>query len=226
MVHIYQRDGICYPSVTTIIHAMIEEPERLTQWKLNNGDWEKQTQRSQIIGTLVHYRILNDLAPQALELPDILFDDIPTDALKRVELGQIMWDELALDVGHPRKVERLVVCKQYKFAGKPDLVAPINGVYTLVDLKTSKEIHETHRIQMGGYHELLDRTPEQAMLVSLHPNERGNSFMRAHTETIPRKKLDDYADKFIELSEEFHRKNMTEKLMKEEGIPYDDENAD
>jgi len=204
---------------------MIPEPERLSQWKINNGDWEKQTNRSAIIGTLVHYRILNELAPQALELPDINFDDIPKDALKRVELGHIMWDELALDVGHPRKVERLAICKQFKFAGKPDLVAPINGVYTLVDLKTSKEIHDTHRLQMGGYHELLDRTPEQAMLVSLHPNERGNSFMRAHTETIERKALDVYADKFLDITKEFHRKNLTEKLMKENEMQYEDENA-
>ena len=199
---------------------MIPEPERLSQWKINNGDWEKQTNRSAIIGTLVHYRILNELAPQALELPDINFDNVPPDALKRVELGQLMWEDLALDVGHPRKVERFAVCKQHRFAGKPDLVAPINGVYTLVDLKTSKDIHENHRLQMGGYHELLGRTPEQAMLVSLHPNERGNQFMRAHTETIPRKKLDDYADKFIELTNEFHKRGLTEKLMKENGITY------
>jgi hypothetical protein len=217
-VHIYQKNGIFYPSVTTIIGAILEEPDGLTRWKQNNSDWEKQTNRSAIIGTLAHYRILNGLSPQLLELPDISFDDIPKDALRKVDLCEIMWDELELKIGHPRKVEKFAVNNEFKFAGKPDLVAPINDVYTLVDLKTSREIHDTHRIQMGGYHELLDRTPEQAMLVSLHPNERGNAHLRAHTETIARKDLDAYADRFVEMTKEFHRRKLTEKLMKENGV--------
>ena len=220
-MHIYSENGVFYPSVTTIIGAILEEPSGLTQWKRNNADWEKQTNRSQIIGTLAHYRILNGLSPQLLELPDISFDDIPKDALRKVDLCEIMWDELELKIGHPRKVEKFAVNNEFKFAGKPDLVAPINDVYTLVDLKTSREIHDTHRIQMGGYHELLDRTPEQAMLVSLHPNERGNAHLRAHTETITRKELDAYADRFIEMTKEFHRRKLTEKLMKENNITHD-----
>ena len=220
MVHIYKFQGDYFPSVTTILGEILDEPEGLTQWKLKNLDWEKTTNRSAIIGTLVHYRILNELAPQTLELPDIPFDEIPADALKRVELSQLMWEELGLKIGHPRKVEKFAVNQEYKFAGKPDLVAPINDVYTLVDLKTSREIHDTHRLQMGGYHELLDRTTEQAMLVSLHPNERGNAHLRAHTETIARKELDAYADRFVEMTKEFHKRKLVEKLIKENGITY------
>jgi len=222
LVHIYRFEGEFYPSVTTIIHEMIEEPERLVQWKINNHDWEKQTNKSAIIGTLVHYRILNGLAAQTLELPDIDFDDIPKDAIKRIELGQIMFDELNLEIGYPRKIERFSINKQHKFAGKPDLESPINGKYTLVDLKTSKEIHETHRLQMGGYHELRDRIFDQAMLISIHPNERGNAFMRAHTEIIPRDELEKQADRFVEMTKTFHEKKLTEKLIKENGIKYDD----
>ena len=220
MVHIYQRDGVFYPSVTTIIGEMLDEPEGLTNWKLKNLDWEKQTNRSAIIGTLVHYRILNELAPQTLELPDICFEDIPKDALKRVELSQLMWEELGLKIGHPRKVEKFAVNNEFKFAGKPDLVAPINDVYTLVDLKTSREVRENHKIQMGGYSVLLERTPEQAMLVSLHPNSRGNEFMRAHTVIMPRKELDEYAERFIEMTKEFHKRGLSEKLMKENGVVH------
>jgi hypothetical protein len=220
VVHIYKFQGDYFPSVTTILGEILDEPEGLTQWKLKNLDWEKTTNRSAIIGTLVHYRILNELAPQTLELPDIPFDEIPADALKRVELSQLMWEELDLKVGHPRKVEKFAVNQEYKFAGKPDLVAPINDVYTLVDLKTSREIHDTHKLQLGGYHELLDRTPEQAMLVSLHPNERGNAHLRAHTVVIPIKELNAYADRFVEMTKEFHKRKLVEKLIKENGITY------
>lgn len=221
MVHIYRFEGNYYPSVTTILGEMISEPERLTQWKNNNKNWKNQTGESQIIGILVHYRILNGLAPQTLETPDIDFENIPKGALQKVELGEIMWDELGLEIGYPRKVETFAVNMEHKFAGKPDLEAPIDGMYTLVDLKTSREVYESHRLQMGGYHELRGRIFDQAMLVSLHPNERGNSNLRAHTVVIPRKELDVYADKFVELAKEFHKKNMTEKLIKRENIEWD-----
>ena len=221
MVHIYSFDGDFFPSVTTIIHAIVPEPERLAQWKERNADWSKQTNRAATIGTLIHYRILNELAAQTLELPDIPFDQIPADAIKRVDLGQLMFDELNLDIGHPRRIERLAVNKQYKFAGKPDLVAPINGVYTLADLKSSREFHDTHRLQMGGYHELLGRTAEQSMLISIHPNEKGNVHLRAHTEIIERDKLDGFADQFIELTREFHRQKLTEKLRKTNEVQKD-----
>ncbi|HPE06151.1 MAG TPA: PD-(D/E)XK nuclease family protein [Smithellaceae bacterium] len=217
MTHIYRYQGDFFPSVTTIIHEMLPEPERLTIWKQTNRNWEKQTQKSAIIGTLVHYRILNNLSARTLERPDMKFDEIPSDAVKRIELGEIMFEELGLDIGHPRKVETFCINTEHKFAGKPDLVAPINGVYTLVDLKTSREIHETHRLQMGGYFELLDRTPEQAMLISLHPNERGNKFMRAHTHTITRGELEKLADEFIDMTKKFHATKDVRKMAKECG---------
>jgi hypothetical protein len=221
VVHIYKSpEGEYFPSVTTIIGAVLEEPIGLRKWRENNADWEQQANKSAIIGTLIHYRILNGLAPNTLELPDIPFDEIPKDALHKVDLGEIMWDELNLEIGHPRRIEKFAINREFKFAGKPDLVAPVNNVYTLVDLKTSREVRENHKLQMGGYHELLDRTPEQAMLVSLHPNERGNSHLRAHTVVIPRKDLDEYADRFIEMAKEFHRRGLVEELIKKNGITH------
>lgn len=218
MVHIYEKDGVFYPSVTTVIGAILEENDGILKWRASNKDWESQMNKAAIIGTIAHYRILNELAPQPLEFPDIPFSEIPTNALNKVEMCQLLWDDLGLKIGHPRKVEKFLINHEYRFAGKMDLVAPIDGVYTLLDLKTSKEIRENHKIQAGGYHVLLDRVPEQAMLVSLHPNERGNKFMRAHTETIPRKELDEYGDRFIEMVSEFHRRGLTEKLRKTNGV--------
>jgi len=220
LVHIYKLDNEYYPSVTTIIGEILEEPVGLVKWKQNNVDWEKQSNRSAILGTLAHYRILNSLAPQTLETPDIPFDKLPYDTLKMVDLCQIMWDELDLEIGYPRKVEKFAINAEYRFAGKPDLVAPIKGVYTLVDLKTSREVRESHKLQMGGYSVLLEKTPERAILVSLHPHERGNAHLRAHMVVMPRRELDEYADRFIEMAKEFHKRNLAEKLIKENGITY------
>ena len=221
MVHIYFDQGQYLPSVTTIIHACMPEPERLTQWKNNNPDWSKKTDKAASIGTILHYRILNGIAEHQLELPDLDWEKIPADANKRADLAQIMWDNLNLKIEHPIKVEHLCVNHEHRFAGKFDLCATIDGIYTLLDIKSSKLFHDSHRLQMAAYYLLLDRTPDRAMLVSLHPNEAGNPHLRAHVEIIEREKLDELAEQFILLAQEFHRQKLTEKLRKEHGVQKD-----
>jgi hypothetical protein len=205
--------------VTTIISNTLPVPERLAAWKISSGkNGVEKMKASQIIGTLAHYRILNKLSPSTLEPPNFKPDELPVGAMEKVDTCEIMWDELNLDIGYPRKIERLMFDNEYTYSGTPDLVAPIGGMYTLADLKTSKEIYETHCIQMGGYDQLLGSAPERAMLISIHPNTFGNTYLRAHTHEISRKDLDSYRDQFLDLTKEFHRKHIIEQLVKEHGI--------
>lgn len=198
-------------------------PEGLARWKIASGaSGVAKMKASQIIGTLAHYRILNKLAPQLLDPTDFSPDDLPKDASKKVEMCEIMWDNLGLEVGYPRKIETLLYSKKYVFAGSPDLVAPISNVYTLVDLKTSKDIHESHRLQMGGYYELLGCAPEQCMLVSLHPDPYSNPHLRAHVVTITKDELEGYRERFLQLVDQFHNMCLTEKLVKENGLMLED----
>ena len=44
--------------------------------------------------------------------------------------------------------------------------------------------------------------------------------MRAHTVVMPRKELDEYADRFIEMAKEFHRRGLVEKLVEKNGIAH------
>ena len=219
ITHIYSFSGQLYPSVTTVLSACYPVPEALAAWKLKTGAGGVEKMRAaQVVGTLSHYRILNKLSPSLLDPPEFDPDSLPKDTMELVDLAEIMFSELALDIGYPRKIERLLFSKEYRFCGTPDLCAPINGIYTLADLKTSKDLHETHKLQLGGYHELLGRTPEQGMLISIHPHTYQNKFLRAHTHIIERKDLDDYADKFLEYAKEFHGRKLTEKLAVEYGI--------
>ena len=223
LVHIYRRDGIFYPSVTTIISATMPVPDKLAHWKITSGaNGVKKMKESQIVGTLAHYRVLNKLSAQTMEPPNFSPDDLPKDAEQKVETCEIMWDTLELNVGFPRRVEKLLYSKEYTYAGTPDLVAPIDGVYTLVDLKTSKEIYESHKMQLGGYYELLGCTPEQGLLVSLHPDAYANPHLRAHTVSITKDELEDYRLKFLELAKKFHEMELTPKLIKEHGLSFGD----
>lgn len=217
MVHIYTHNGVDYPSVTTIIQYARAEPEQLTRWKEKTPNWEKQTRNSQIIGTLVHYRILNPLSASRLELPEINIEEVPSDAYTKIEIAEHMFEELNLDIGYPRMVEKFVLSEKHRYAGKVDLVAPIDGVYTLADLKTSATVQETHKLQMGGYYGALPEKPERAYLISVHPDTKKNPALRAHIVEMSRDELEGKYLEFVELVEEFHRQGLCSKLKKEHG---------
>ena len=226
MVHIYRHAGVYFPSVTTIIGATMPVPEGLAQWKIRSGAAGHQKMLdSQIIGTLAHYRILNKLSPSLLNPPNFSPDDLPKGAIEKIDTCEIMWNALNLNIGHPRKIERLLYSKEHTFAGSPDMVAPIDNVYTLVDLKTSKDIYESHRLQMGGYYDLLGRTPEQCMLVSIHPDPYKNPNLRASISHMTKEDLETYRERFLKLVKTFHEMCLTEKLMKEHGLSHDEESV-
>lgn len=208
-----------FPSVTTIIGATVPIPERLANWKISSGAaGHAKMKASQITGTLIHYRILNNLAPQLLDPPNFSPEDLPKGTDKKVDIAELMWDTLNLDIGYPRKIEKLLYSKEHVFAGTPDLVCPINGVFTLVDLKSSKEIYESHRLQLGGYYELLGCVPEQGLLVSLHPDPYGNPHLRAHTVPITKEELEDYRSQFLDLARKYHEMNLTPALIRDHGL--------
>jgi len=105
-------------------------------------------------------------------------------------------------------VEKFVLSEKHRYAGKVDLVAPIDGVYTLADLKTSATVQETHKLQMGGYYGALPEKPERAYLISVHPDTKKNPALRAHIVEMSRDELEGKYLEFVELVEEFHRQGL------------------
>jgi len=217
-VHFYRIGNDYLPSVTTIIHAVIPESEQIAVWKEKNGNgnWQKMLASAQALGTVIHYRILNQLATRNLELPMITLEHLVDDAHVRAEIAEHMFCDLKLNIGYPRRVEEFVVCHEHKYAGTPDLVAPIDGVHTLVDLKTSKNIYESHKLQLGGYYEALGRNPDQGMLVSINPDERTNPSLKAFCVLLTKDELEQKADEFLKLVEKFYEYGYDKTLIKDE----------
>jgi len=220
-MHFYRIGNEFYPSVTTIISSVRPESTQIQDWKDRNGNWRTRLGEAQSVGTIIHYRILNNLSAHTLELPQLTLEVIPDDALMRAEIADSMWDGLGLDVGYPRRVESFVVNHEYRFAGKPDLFAPIDGVLTLVDLKTSKAIYESHKLQLGGYHYALGKAAERGMLISLNPDERTNPSLQAHFIIMSGQELDDYSERFLDLAKQFYEYGYDKSKFKEEYIVED-----
>jgi hypothetical protein len=215
-LHFYKVGNDYLPSVTTIIHSVVPESEQIAMWRERNGSWKRDLAASQALGTVVHYRILNPLATRTIDLPVFAFEALANDALTKAEIADAMWDNLKFDIGYPRKIEDFIVCHEYRYAGTPDMVAPINGVMTLVDLKTSKNVYESHKLQLGGYYHALGRYPEQGMVVTLNTDERSNPHFKAYYGMLTKEELESYADKFLELVEKFYENGYDKTLIKDE----------
>lgn len=123
------------------------------------------------MGTLIHYRILSSLAPGALPEPDL---DLPTDADEIADRAVEIWDDLvarlAIMIGHPREVEVVRASAGLGYAGAPDLVAPVNGIPTIVEIKVAAYAGRfAARLQAGAYYGLLDPKPAGALIVAIDP---------------------------------------------------------
>lgn len=216
MSHYYQHEGRVYPSVTTILQSCRGESPGIAKWRQNlirqGRDPAAETRRSQVVGTLAHYRCLNPLGPTTLELPIQEIDECTPDIIRDVELCEVMFNELlpALNLGHPRIRETFVANEAEGYGGKFDLVAPSGGKRTLFDLKTSKQVYDTHLLQMGGYSAALKSNGivvDQGAVVALHYKPENNPTLRGHIHWISREDLDRYEREFIALARQYQQEH-------------------
>lgn len=159
------------------------------------------------MGTICHYRILNQLSPVLLEPPDLDASDYPPDAKKTADIAEIIWKSLDIEIGYPRSVEELVINHEYKYAGRLDLAAPIGGVSSIVDLKTSREIQYTHELQVAAYWLAKGCIHDQGVIISIHPYLRTNPTLTPHIRYIDYKSLVKLSTEFIKLVESWWKHN-------------------
>jgi hypothetical protein len=208
--HYYHVDGgFVYPSVTTILSAVRPEPKALARWKEKHPNHKEILKDRATFGTLAHFRILNQLSDVTIDLPEIPMaewgdlDSIET----RLEIAEMMFHELDLDIGYPRVIETLVVNHDYKYAGRFDMLAMVDDIWTLCDLKTSKEAYDSHKLQLGGYYGALPehKKPERAMLICIHPYAENNPTFRAHVEIVSQENLINNCNQFWKYATEYHK---------------------
>lgn len=214
MSHYYPYEGRVYPSVTTILQKCLEEPPGLAIWRRNlarkGRDPAAETRRAQIVGTLAHYRCLNPLGPTTLELPLQEISECTPDILRDVELCEVMFHELlpTLDLGHPRVRETFIAHEEEVYGGKFDLVAPAGGKRTLFDIKTSRQVYDTHLLQMGGYSAALKSNGivvDQGGIIVLHYKPKNNPTLRGRVHWVTREDLDQHEREFLTLARQYQR---------------------
>lgn len=208
--HVYTFEGRKYPSVTTILQRT-EDKTWLEQWKGNfyhkefkNAD--DYTKYTSIRGTLIHFNILNDVAHTILDpshLPPMSeWWDRREMLIGEVDHAKMLWAKLGLHIRTPIIIETPFFHAAKGYAGTPDMIARIDGVITVVDLKTSRGLRDKHRVQIGGYAQGINAGlpgfVQAGMLVYLHP-----AMTSALVCKIPARELLEEIDIFNDHLEDF-----------------------
>lgn len=208
-MHIYEKDGKEYPSVTTIL-SMIEYNEGLMAWANIMGFRRKSLKELQNhylnFGTLVHSHLQN--------IVDENFDEpiITRDPFDAYDLGVSIdnFTNLLKDVSYETiYTEKKIINEEDDYAGTLDWYVKFDGIPTLVDFKTSKRPYQIYLLQLGGYARLLeyngDGYPDQAGI--LIANAKGSSI-----HPISGKELRQYTEIFLDLNrfyQKYHQSPFT-----------------
>lgn len=152
----YTSSGEQVPGVTTVL-GVLNKPA-LVPWANRLGlqgiDTSKYVDEAASVGTLAHYLIECRLKE---EMP--LLDDYTPAQLERAQYGVHAFNKWLS--GHdlkPLAVEVQLVSDEHRYGGTIDLVALIDGLPELVDIKTGSGIWPEHEYQVGAYWKLLEES--------------------------------------------------------------------
>lgn len=141
----YEIDGIWYPRVTSIVS--IKAKPALHRYYASMPSFqhaEAIKERSAQEGQLVHSIVEAILRNEPVTIPSSIQASI--DAF------------LAFKKEHsirPIKIEERIVSRRHHYAGTIDILAEVDGVTGVLDIKTSKSIYRDYGMQTAAYVEAL-----------------------------------------------------------------------
>lgn len=162
----YAADGKLIPSVTTIV-GQLDKPG-LVYWANEIGilghDIRTYVDDLAQVGTCAHQiiqlmlcgRDLQDVSNQMLSPPWGLPDPIKVMTIERaLECTRKLQDWILDHSIEYVSCERELVSEKYRYGGRYDVYAEIDGVPTVIEIKTSKQIYDANKIQVAAYAILL-----------------------------------------------------------------------
>lgn len=157
------------------------------------------TEYTAIRGTFIHYNVLGGMSfspidPEGLP-PASRWTHRKERLLSEVTAAKRLWAESGIEIRHPMSIEQpyyhpdLGYAGQIDFHGMVRLPGEDDFVYTIMDLKTSRQVNDKHRVQVGAYAQMFniwnsDAPATRGLVVSLYPAAR-----RAIVCNIPQSEL-------------------------------------
>jgi len=163
----YLINGKSVPGVTSIIGHRAAKP--LLFWYGKNGTEEcnRISNEAREFGEKVHNIVEAHIGGQKQTLPDKL-----NDILENFKLVTKSWEWL--------ESEKVLLNKKYKYGGTADAIALIDGVKTLIDIKTGNLYDGQESVQLVAY---LACLPDVKNSKILHLDKDSNSWEVLDRET-------------------------------------------
>jgi hypothetical protein len=145
----YEIDGIWYPRVTSIVS--IKAKPALYRYYAGMPSWQaadEAKEKSAEEGTRVH-----DAIEAMLRGHEPILDDATRGAVEA-------FSEFTRNTHvHPLLIEERLISRTHRYAGTVDVVAEIDGVIGVLDIKTSKAVYRDYGLQTAAYAAALREDP-------------------------------------------------------------------
>ena len=154
--HIRYRDSSnnIVPGVTTVT-GLLAKPQ-LIIWANRLGlqgiDSAKYTDAMADIGILAHYLVMCRLKNEEVDTSD--YSPNQVEAANNCFASYLAWEKN--HTLEPKIVEEPLVSDELKVGGTPDIYCLLDGVPTLIDIKTGKALYPEHLYQIAGYRAILE----------------------------------------------------------------------
>lgn len=147
----YEKDGNKYPSVTTILN-IYPKPEYFWRWKFTNPDADTIFKEAGKYGSEVHKIIESFIKEKD-------FDYIDLEEKEKKSIFMFMEWFKKLEEENDVEIiscEKMVINHEHKYAGTIDIILKIDNQLWIIDIKTSKGIWNTHKLQLSAYKHAME----------------------------------------------------------------------
>lgn len=151
----FNKEGKPLPSVTTILSGAGWGKQQLMRWANKQGllgnNIDDELEKANNAGTLCHYLIECSILSVEPDYSGQEFN-IPSRDKERAYKGYenyLLWRKAAnVEIIH---TELTLISEEYQYAGTCDGIGYSNGVYFIIDFKTSNRSYSIHKVQCAAY---------------------------------------------------------------------------
>lgn len=162
-MHIYEKNNHFYPSVTTIVGYFKDKPsfEALQKWAnfmgFNHRSHITELDKKAKFGTYVHALLAHELSSSPIDdklTEGMLINDI-NNAHSALESFRQFQAENNLISNSTIFSEETIISEKLGYAGTVDWVGMYKNRLFLIDFKTSHSVHDSMKLQLAAYRQLL-----------------------------------------------------------------------
>lgn len=169
------KDGTVVPGATRITGQM-DKSDWLAPWANRLGlkgiDSVKYTADAARRGDLIHTILESYVLNEEVELNmEVYSEEDINNSIPHLDFYK-EWD--SKHTVEPIWCEHSLVSEKYKYGGRIDFYAIVDGKYTIIDFKTSKAISEENYLQLSSYVKLFEEnglSVDQAMIINVGKNK-------------------------------------------------------